>query len=358
MSPRLMAWVRGGALWTLLAVLSASEAVLAASLDGRPYVTRVLVIRTLLSWYSCALMTPALFALARRWPARAPNIATHGAIQAVACVVLAIVKYALESAIGSVVLGNDARDFRSLMQYGYISEVIILWGASAIIHAILSASQLRERELHAVRLSASLSSARLEAITARLQPHFLFNTLQGISTLLHRDPHGADRVLGHLSMLLRGTLQMSARPEIPLAEELALLEEFIAIAETRFGDRLTVVRSVPDEVRRARVPALVLQPLVENALDHGVARKSGASVITIAATRDGGRLRLMVSDDGAGLSPERREGIGLGTTRARLDAMYGADAAMAISPRGDGGTIVELMLPWRTEGPAGTPEVA
>ena len=197
-----------------------------------------------------------------------------------------------------------------------------------------------------------LAEARLETLTAQLQPHFLFNTLHAISTLMHRDVNAADTMVARLGDLLRRTLDGGDRPEVPLAEELRLLDAYLDIARVRFEDRLTVDMSIPTETAGALVPRFVLQPLVENALQHGIGSRHGRGRVTIQARRDGERLCLSVADDGeAGALQGNgfpREGIGLTNTRQRLRERYGPDHSLHLTRGEDGGLLVAVNIPFRT----------
>jgi len=204
--------------------------------------------------------------------------------------------------------------------------------------------------VQAARLSAELADARLEALAAQLHPHFLFNTLQGISTLLHRDPDAADAMLQRLSELLRRTLRRDGAHEIPLRQEIELLELYVGVVQTRFADRLRVTIHVPPDLEDALVPHFLLQPLVENALQHGIARRAGAGHVEVRADRVGDALTLRVTDDGPGLHGGARsfprEGIGLANTRRRLAQLYGAEQRLDLDAGPDGGLSVTARIPW------------
>jgi LytS/YehU family sensor histidine kinase len=209
-----------------------------------------------------------------------------------------------------------------------------------------------EDTARAARLETRLAEARLETLTAQLQPHFLFNTLHAISTLMHRDVEAADTMLARLGDLLRRTLDGRDRPEVPLAEELQLLDAYLDIARVRFEDRLTLDVRIATETKGALVPRFVLQPLVENALQHGIGSRQGWGRVTIQARRDGERLQLSVSDDGPGAALQGngfpREGIGLTNTRQRLRERYGANHSLQLTNGEDGGFLVAVDIPFRT----------
>lgn len=194
----------------------------------------------------------------------------------------------------------------------------------------------------------SLSQANLAALKMQLQPHFLFNSLNAIAELVHRDPDAADEMLVALSSLLRLSLETSGEQLLPLRRELEFVESYLAIEHARFGDRLCFELDISPETHGALVPAFLLQPLVENAVRHGLEPRAGAGVLVVRAHRNGAALQLSVSDNGIGLADDQpvREGIGLSNTRARLHALFGAAASLELQ-RGAGLTV-NVLLPFRT----------
>lgn len=216
-------------------------------------------------------------------------------------------------------------------------------------HALAFYRRAQERERHAIALSAGLNRAKLDALRLQLQPHFLFNALNAISTLVHRDAKAADELIGDLGELLRLSLQ-TAEHEVPLAREFDLLERYLAIEQARLGDRLRVVRDVDPAALDAMVPTFVLQPLVENAIRHGVEPRLAPGTVTIRARRIGDRVHLTVNDDGVGLFASRRSGggrgIGVSNTEARLHALHGESAKLVLSAAARGGVDVQIVLPY------------
>jgi two-component system, LytTR family, sensor kinase len=201
------------------------------------------------------------------------------------------------------------------------------------------------------QLERRLAETRLQLLNMQLQPHFLFNTLNTIAELVHEDAEAADRMITALSDLLRQTLDLRGAQEIPFDMELRLLGTYLEIQKTRFGDRLQVHIASDDDVANAHVPVLLLQPLVENAIRHGLAIRRPAGCVRIEARREAGTLLIAVIDDGPGAAEEAvtgREGIGLGNTRARLNALYGTGHAFELANVPGGGARVSIRLPFRT----------
>ena len=225
------------------------------------------------------------------------------------------------------------------------NSVIVAWFFWAIVgihHAIKAARKSQQREQELVK-------AQLEMLKAQLQPHFLFNTLNSISCLMREDVEAADDMMTSLGELLRTTLSVSASEEITLRRELNMLELYLAIERARFQDRLSVLVNADPETLDCNVPCLLLQPIVENAVRHGIARLDRPGAVEVRAVCVGSELSISIVDDGPGISTEctSREGIGLANTRARLEKHYGAMQTLRYTNRNEGGLIVEIRLPLR-----------
>ena len=217
-------------------------------------------------------------------------------------------------------------------------------------HALGFYRRAKARDLQAVELTAGLNRAKLDALRLQLQPHFLFNTLNALSTLVHRDARAADELIGDLSELLRLSLHTTDN-EVPLARELELLDRYLAIEQARLGSRLRIVREIEPAATTALVPTFVLQPLAENAVRHGLEPRAGEGTLTISARATAQSLILSVADDGVGLATDQataRRGIGLANTEARLQALHGAAAKLEMITPPGGGLRVELTLPFKT----------
>jgi len=207
-------------------------------------------------------------------------------------------------------------------------------------------------ELRLERLEKNFSEARLNALRMQLEPHFLFNALNTISSQVERNPKLARRMIEHLGDLLRLSLESKDRQEIPLAEEMAFLEHYLAIQKIRFGNNLRVETQIAPEVKYASVPSLFVQPLVENAIRHGISRRASGGTVVVSARQVGNRLDIRVLDDGVGLPTgwklENSGGVGLSVTRQRVAGLYtDGETCFAVNQRASGGTEVEISLPLR-----------
>jgi LytS/YehU family sensor histidine kinase len=218
------------------------------------------------------------------------------------------------------------------------------------MHAFIYFTEARQREAQAARLAAQLAESRLGALRMQLNPHFLFNSLNAIGVLVRdQNTATASRMLELLGDVLHTVLRSDARHEVTLNDEIRFLEQYLSIEQVRFSDRLHVTWSIDDNTRRALVPGFVLQPLVENALRHGIAKVSDDGTIAVSARREGAKLVLTVSDSGPGIPPTgtQGKGVGLPNTRERLETMFGSDASLTIAPRSGRGVVASIRIPYR-----------
>jgi hypothetical protein len=227
------------------------------------------------------------------------------------------------------------------------NNIFFYWAILAVAHVLAYYRQWRERELRAAQLEAQLAQTQLQILKMQLHPHFLFNTLNAISALIHQDVELADRMIARLGDLLRTTLANTHQQEVPFRQELDFIGPYLEIEKARLGPRLTVELAIDPAVLDARVPNLILQPLIENAIRHGIAARPGPGRIRIQAGRVNGSLHLAISDSGPGLQapPEALKGIGLANTRARLEKLYGTQQRLELSRGAEGGLQVDILLP-------------
>ena len=239
------------------------------------------------------------------------------------------------------------------------------WVFMGLYYAFDYHRRYREREVAAAHLETQLATAHLQTLRMQLHPHFLFNALHSAAMLTMMDPEAAHRVLVQLSALLRTTLDRSAAPEVPLSEEIDFMDRYLAIEQIRFQDRLRVDIHADDDALSAVVPNLILQPLVENAVRHGIARRTDARCLTIRGARENGSLVLEVEDDGPGLppgwtlTPPDGSGVGLTNVRSRLERTYGEQARLELLTPADEagrprpGVLARVTIPYRTGGRSG-----
>ena len=343
------AWLRALGAWAVVSLVAVTPLAL-----GRAAPPAVLAARYL-DWLSLALYLPALAWLVDRRPLDRPR---RDRVLAHAGALLAFVaaKSLLALPADRWLFGTDAPSFGARAGRAG-AELLMLLLATALATGVRVARKLREHEHDARHLEASLAEARLSALRSQLDPHFLFNTLNALAVLMHRDVAKADMMLTRLAELLRATLRHPQDHEIPLREEIGVLDRYLDIMQLRFGPRLRVERDVPPDLDDALVPGFLLQPLVENALEHGVSRRTGLANVRIAAMVTAeGRLRLTVTDDGPGVAPKQARwsgpahesgGIGLTNTRRRLEELYGDDHVLTLERIPDVGTEAAVELPLR-----------
>jgi len=221
----------------------------------------------------------------------------------------------------------------------------------AVLHALDASRISRARAVHAFALQGQLSEARLEVLKMQLQPHFLFNTLHAMASLVHDDPDAAERMILRLGDLLRAAVDQAGRPVIPVADEIELLQAYLDIQQIRFRDRLIITLAVAPAAERASVPNMILQPLVENAIKHGAAKQLGSTTIGIVVQRSGNDLILEVSNTGDPASARAVlvEGVGMQNTKARLAELYPGRHAFTMVLRPEGGALATIRIPFSLE---------
>ncbi|MEX2271411.1 MAG: histidine kinase [Vicinamibacterales bacterium] len=347
------------ALWIVPALLAMMNHIAQARLHGEPMPELRHLLFTGGDWFVYAFITPPIFAIARRWPITQTRVRSrvmfHLGMSLVFCVAWAVAGKLLQIAIGVFV---DSRSLaEGLAPRDWISWIFTTLPFGAIVYLCIAGIALamqyylesRERELQVSRLSEQLAGARFAALEAQVNPHFLFNTLNTIAVRARDgDSAGTVRMVEQLSDMLRRTLTRHRSSEATLGEELDLVRQYLAIEQARFADRLRPEFAVDESLLSAAVPSFAVQHLVENAIRHGIATRTAAGRITIAARRMGDVLEISVTDDGDGIDDTRPmpEGRGIANTRERLRALHGDAASLTVTRAAAGGTVAILRLPW------------
>jgi len=349
-------WLAYAGLWVLVVSVFASQLYLAGYMRPWPRAFAAEAVY----WLSWWILLPAVFWWCRRlrqasWTVRAPALFLGALVTLVVAPLIAqslhFLQAWLQLCVGecepALVPFSPQLTAQAVRAAGVNLPVyagfVLAW------HAASYYREARDRQIRAVELEGLLHQSQLEALRSQLNPHFLFNALHSMAELVHADPKLAEQLLVRLGELLRQVLQSSNRQEVPLAEELEFIRGYVEIEQMRLGERLQVNWDVDAALVQALVPSLVLQPLVENSIQHGIAATGGPGTLSIAARRDGEFLQLEVRDNGPGLaraSAQRSQGIGLANTRARLQRLYGERQSFEIQA-GEGMTV-RLRLPFRT----------
>jgi signal transduction histidine kinase len=303
-------------------------------------------------WYAAAVTLPVLVLAVRRF-----DIDRYGRARAIglaAAVVVSLITITSVLDYVAVYRGSPIRPGFSAYAPQALRQNVLPWIALVgLVAAIEARRRAVQSALDRERLRAKVAEQRLIALTGQLHPHFLFNTLQGISTLIHRDPEAADEMLAKLSDLLRDLLRHREHVLVALADEVRYARTYLEIAQFRFAERLHFQIDVAADAEQASVPLFILQPLVENALAHGIGGRTRGGCVRVAARRDRDRLHLEVADDGAGLttSTALRFGLGLSNTRERLRATFGDDHRFSLGSAHDGGAVARIDIPFRVHEP-------
>ena len=368
------------ALWLILVCIAAVHAVFASVVSvgytatyglsrwtlkpDTPAIFPFLLLINFALWVGYALWTPLIFWLGRRfrfdrhgWKrALMVHVPASLIITTLHLTLIAVWRFFLQG-----VRGGDPELTTTIADafFRTVDQILpVYWAIIGLQHAVDYYRQLRAREVRAARLETRLVESQLQALQQQLHPHFLFNTLHAISTLVHRDPDKADAMIERLSDLLRVTLRKVGVQEVELAQELEYLRAYLDIEQIHFGERLRIEYRIDAAALDVLVPTLMLQPLVENAVRHGLEPLMRPGTLAIEARTDGDTMWLRVRDDGIGFSKtwRRPEGVGLSNTRSRLDRLYGERAALTIRENPGGGAVVDVYIPLRRHAKAGGAE--
>ena len=360
--------------WITLGLVYLSQDVARQYYQGDPHPWRN-------TWYwiitilVCAVLTPVVLRLVEHWPIERPRLFARTGLHFAFSLVFTVAKSALGTCVYQVFPALYApvapmtatHEFALQLLYGAQNGVIAYWLVAVAQTAYRNYIRYQERtqealrlELGAEQLRTQITHAQLNALKAQLQPHFLFNTLNAIMVLIRKNRvELAERTLERFGDMLRVVLADIDSQEVPLSKELEYAGLYLAIEQLRFSDRLRVSIDVQPELYEALVPHMCLQPILENAVRHGIEAKAGAGSLSITARRSDDQLYIVVSDDGLGFDAVRAsqcKGIGISNTRARLRQLYGAAGNITIQPAEGGGAWVELEMPYRTTSPEGNHE--
>jgi two-component system, LytTR family, sensor kinase len=358
-------WLRWGlilAIWVVLGVIFAAPYYVEVRSEGMNHSPLRVFFWAILSWGAWALLTPVIVWLGRRYSFVEKSWKQSLAVHIPAFIVIS----AIHSAIGTYItltiqpfanMGTSPNSFWprfvSRFQGSIGSDLLVYAGILGVCYAIDYYRKYREREFRATQLESQLAQAQLDSLRMQLQPHFLFNTLNNIVSLVRDNKNEtAIGMLVGLSDLLRHALVHSDKQEVALKEEVEFVQLYLKIQQMRFSDRLRVETNIDPATLKALVPSLLLQPLAENALKHGLSQSGAAGMIRIESHLEKDELHISISDDGAGL-PDNWQlkssgGIGLANTIARLEQLYDAQHKLDIHNRSEGGVVVSVVIPFHT----------
>jgi two-component system, LytTR family, sensor kinase len=349
-------WLLLAAFWTAIGLSFAAQFYISSSRLGRHLSWWYAINYSLFDWYVFAVLSTPVIWLSRRFPIDRARWKFNVALHLGASALFSFVFVALRAWVAQVqgwVSGQPAQFaemFQWLILKSFHFNLLIYWVVLTVGHAINYYREAQERELRTSELERHLAQARLQALQMQLNPHFLFNTLHAISALMHKDVEAADSMIARLSDLLRYALESTDAQEVPLRQELAFLDRYLEIEQTRFGERLLVRKQIDPGALEYSVPNLILQPLMENAIRHGIEPHARRGEILLSARSENGLLHLEVRDNGEGLASENGspdEGVGLSNTRARLAELYGEEYRFEFTNAAEGGLIVHLAIPCR-----------
>jgi sensor histidine kinase YesM len=360
-------WVLIFGVWTLIGLTFGAQLYLAYS-RGRQHIswTKALFLE-LTYWYLVGVLSPGILWLARRFPIDRQrwlrNLLIHIAGGGLFSIAHSAIYLFLSLSVSEAGYTNPFSSVAELLRMVFSLNLALRFLTYALIvtisHAFEYYQRYREGEFKASRLEADLASARLQALKMQLHPHFLFNTLHSISALVHRDPDAADKMIARLGDLLRLALENSGAHEVSLEQELESLDLYLEIQQIRFQDNLKIEKEIEPEALAARVPYLILQPIVENAIRHGIEPYGIQGAVKISAKRLNGSVVVQVEDNGRGLALNAisgnrtgkgdvlvfEQGIGLANTRTRLANLYGEAHRLELTSAVSGGLLVTMEIP-------------
>jgi signal transduction histidine kinase len=347
-------WIAAILLWSTLGVLFALPGLSSSNWSQA-------LVGSCAQWWSWGLVTPLIFWADSRLPFKENQLGMRILAHLLASVAITSLYFYVFIAMRAVLgLGAwsvlaDSRFLLTAFRGGLLWSWLVYWAIFGARQTFRYYEHYLASELRLERMERNFSEARLNALRMQLDPHFLFNALNTISSQVERDPRLARSMIEHLGDLLRLSLDARDKQEIPLAEELAFLDHYLAIQKIRFAENLRIEIQVTPEVKYALVPCLIVQPLVENAIRHGISPRASGGTVTVLAERGPNQVKIRVADDGVGLPPgwtlETSSGMGLSVTRERIVGLHpDGNSRFSVRPRAGGGTEVEISLPLRFAG--------
>jgi two-component system, LytTR family, sensor kinase len=360
-SPRLIAGIAPA-----LGIFSTVQAYNYVSIFGeREPSFPMLLLLNVTYWYAWAVLVPGMFWMARRFPFERGGWFRSALPHLPGVIVFVFLHAVIAISVRTPILRafevetSWSNSFQQLFFLNFDYSMMTYWGAIGVYHALHFYRQSKDQALNTAQLETRLAEASLKSLQRQLHPHFLFNTLHSISALMHRDPEAADEMLARLSDLLRLTLDRVGDQEIALKEEIDFLDKYLEIERARFGDRLRVAIDIEPDTLDALVPNFLLQPIVENAIRHGIARQVGGGRVGIRARREADQLCLSVRDTGPGIPDGQftavHAGVGISNTRSRLRHLFGERHRFEFAQPQGGGLAVRIAIPFRIE-PDSNPE--
>ena len=348
---RWVKWLIGVLFWTLIGLSFACQFHISSSKAGLDVTWRQAINYALGDWYVFALLSVPVMRLAKTFHFEAGTRGRSLAVHLLGSTIFSLAYMVLRAWVGTWQSAASFADaFQPLLVKTWHFNFLIYWVMVAVTCAFDYYRKYRERELRAIELEKRLAQAKLQALQMQLNPHFLFNSLHSISALMHKNVEAADRMISRLSELLRAALDNTDTQEVPLRQELNFLQRYLEIEQIRFGSRLKVETDAASEILDARVPNLILQPLVENAIRHGIEPHSRPGRIRLLARRHADELTLEVHDNGSGLASQSPvDGVGLSNTRARLRTLYGDAHNFEFCNPPEGGLLVRVTIPFRSD---------
>lgn len=344
--------------WSLVALFFTSQTYVQSKLSQDPISFLRVMSWQFSSCYVWFLLTPVILRFNRRFPLERGAWARSLPAHILFGILIAFLQQSIDARVlpflgyyPGVRFTSYFQAYKFFLFVNFHLALFFYWAILGVNYAIDYYQKYRERELRASQLETRLAQSRLQVLKMQLHPHFLFNTLNAISELVYKDPESAEQMITNLSDLLRLSLENVGVQEVPLKQELDFLNKYVEIEQTRFHDRLRLNMWIEPETLDACVPNMILQPLVENAIRHGIGMRSSGGQIEIGADRADGMLHLFVRDNGRGLlnaeQKALKEGVGLANTRARLAHLYGAAHSFDLKNSPGGGLMVDLSIPFR-----------